>query len=153
MTTLHATPYNLDAAGSYFESLEDYQTKAENHLDRYGNLVEEFEIQFINGDDAELFNACGIIQSNLNTWFDDIECMSESDKLNLHYLIAVAGYTLEQSMYKLDGPSIYDGNLLDAASELFDECYLPSVPDNIKYYIDYGKFARDCSLGVRYVRV
>ena len=74
-------------------------------------------------------------------------CMSESDKLNLHYLIAVAGYTLEQAMGKLDEPSIYDGNLLDAASVLFDECYLPSVPDNIKYYIDYEKIARDYSLG------
>ena len=147
MTTLHATPYNIDAAGFYFESMADYQNKSENHSDRFGNLVEEFEIQFIDGDNAELFNACGINQTNLNTWFDDIEFMSESDKLNLHYLIAVAGYTLVQAMDKLDEPSIYDGNLLDAASELFDECYLPSVPDNIKYYIDYEKFARDCSLG------
>jgi hypothetical protein len=73
--------------------------------------------------------------------------MSESDKLNLHYLIAMAGYTLEQAMDKLDEPSIYGGNLLDTVSELFDECYLPTVPDNIKYYIDYEKFARDCSLG------
>ena len=60
MTTLHATPYNLDASGFYFDSLEDYQTKAENHLDRFGKLVEEFEIQFIDGDDSALFNACGI---------------------------------------------------------------------------------------------
>ena len=73
--------------------------------------------------------------------------MTESEKLNFHYLIAVAGYTLEQAMDKVDEPSIYDGNLLNAASELFDECYLPSVPDNIKYYIDYDKFARYRSLG------
>lgn len=111
MTTLHATPYNIDAAGFYFESTADYKNKSESHLDRFGNLVEEFEIQFIDGDDAELFNACDITQSNLNTWLDDIECMSESDKLNLHYLIAVTGYTLEQAMDKLDEPSIYDGNL------------------------------------------
>ncbi len=58
MTKLHATPYNIDAAGFYFDSLEDYQTKTENHLDRFGNLVEEFEIQFIDGDDSELFDAC-----------------------------------------------------------------------------------------------
>lgn len=147
MTTLHATPYNIDAAGFYFESMADYQSKSESHLDRFGNLVEEFEIQFIDGDDAELFNACGITQSNLNMWFDDIKYMPESDKLNLYYLVAVAGYTLEQAMNKVDEPSIYNGNLLDATSELFDECYLPSVPDNIKYYIDYEKFARDCSLG------
>ena len=146
MTRLHATPYNLDAAGFYFESLEDYQTKSEKHLDRFGSLVEEFEIQFIDGDDAELFNPCGINQSNLNTWFDVIELMSKSEKLSLYYLVSVANYSLEQALDKIDEPSIYDGNLLEAATELFDECYLPSVPDNIKYYIDYEKFARDCIL-------
>jgi hypothetical protein len=147
MTTLHATPYNNDAAGFYFDSLEDYQAKAENHLDRYGNLVEEFEIQFIDGDDSALFNACGINQSNLDTWFDVIELLSEAEKLNLYYLVEVVGYSLEQALDKLEEPNIYDGNLLDAASELFDECYLPSLPDSIKYYIDYEKFARDCQLG------
>ena len=92
MTTLHATSYNSDAAGFYFESLEDYQGKAEKHLDRFGNLVEEFEIQFIDGDDAELFNACGINQSNHDTWFDVIELMSEAEKLSLYYLVGVASY-------------------------------------------------------------
>ena len=147
MTTLHATPYNLEAAGFYFDSSDDHQAKAENHLDRFGNLVEEFEIQFIDGDNAELFNACGINQSNLDTWFDVIELMSEAEKLSLYYLVGVAGYTLEQALEKVNEPSIYYGNLLDAATELFDECWLPSTPDNIKYYIDYEKFARDCQLG------
>lgn len=146
MTTLHATPYNIDAAGFYFESMADYQNKSENHLDRFGNLVEEFEIQFIDGDDSALFNACGINQSNLDTWFDVIEPMSDTDKLNLYYLVGVASYSLEQALDKVDEPSIYDGSLLEAARELFDECYLPSGPDNIKYYIDYEKFARDCIL-------
>lgn len=59
----------------------------------------------------------------------------------------MAGYTLEQALDKVNEPSMYYGNLLDAATELFDECWLPSVPDNIKYYIDYEKFVRDCSLG------
>ena len=37
--TFHATPYNLDAAGLYFESIDEYQTKSECNLDRYGNAV------------------------------------------------------------------------------------------------------------------
>jgi hypothetical protein len=109
-------------------------------------LVEEFEIQFIDGDDSALFNACGINQSSLDTWFDVIELLSEAEMLNLYYLVGVVGYSTEQALGKLEEPSIYDGNLLDAASELFDECYLPSLPDNVKYYIDYEKFARDCIL-------
>ena len=147
MTTLHATPYNLDATGFYFDSLDDYQVKSENHLDRFDNLVEEFEIQFIDGDDAELFEACGISQTNLNIWFDEIEFLQDYEKASLYYLVGVAGCNLEQALTKIEEPSIYRGELLEAAIELFDECYLHTIPDNIKYYIDYEKFARDCELG------
>lgn len=141
MTTLHATPYNLDATGFYFESFEEYQEQANN------SQVEEFEIQFIDGDDAALFEACGIDQTNLNIWFDEIEPLSDSDKINLYYLVGCAGYTLSQGLDKLEDPRITEASLKDAATELFDECYLHTVPENIRYYIDYDSFARDCELG------
>lgn len=147
MTILHATPYNIDAAGFYFTDALDYESKATMHVDHYGNLVEEFEIQFIDGDDAQLFEACGINQANLNTWFDDIEFLQDYEKVNLYYLVAVVGYNLDQVLNKLDEPSITDANLRDAAEELFDECWLHEVPENIRFYIDYDKFARDCEMG------
>jgi hypothetical protein len=147
MTILHATPYNIDAAGFYFENMANYQSKSEKHLDRFGNLVEEFEIQFIDGDDAELFAACGINQASLNTWFDDIELMQDFEKVNLYYLVAVVGYNLDQALNKLDEPCIYEGGILEAATEAFDECWLPSMPDSIHFYVDYEKFARDCQMG------
>lgn len=147
MTTLHATPYNRDAAGFYFTDMSDYQAKAKCHLDAYGNLVEEYEIQFIGGDDAELFKACGINQANLDTWFDDIEFLQDYEKVNLYYLVAVAGYNLDQALNKLDEPSIAEANLRDTAEALFDECWLHDVPESIRFYIDYEKFARDCAMG------
>lgn len=147
MTTLHATPYNIDATGFYFDSAMDYENKATMHVDRYGNLVEEFEIQFIDGDDAQLFVACGIHQANLNVWFDDIEFLQDYEKVSLYYLVAVVGNNLDQALNKLDEPSITEANLRDAAEELFDKCWLPSVPESARYYIDYDKFARDCEMG------
>lgn len=147
MTTLHATPYNRDATGFYFTDAQDYEAKSAVHLDRYGNLVEEFEIQFIDGDDAQLFEACSINQANLNSWFDDIEFLQGHEKVNLYYLVEVAGYGLDQAFEKLDEPSIAEASLRNAAEELFDECWLSSVPESIHFYIDYDKFARDCELG------
>lgn len=144
MTTLHATPYNIDAIGFYFDSAIDYETKATMHVDCFGNLVEEFEIQFIDGDDAALFEACGINQANLNVWFDDVEFLQDHEKVSLYYLVGVAGYSLDQALEKLDEPNIYEGELKDAAAELFDECYLHAIPESIQFYIDYEKFARDC---------
>lgn len=146
-STLHATPYNIDATGFYFTNAHDYEAKATMHVDRYGNLVEEFEIQFIDGDDAQLFEACGINQANLNVWFDEIEFLQDFEKLNLYFLVSVVGYTLAQALNKLDEPSITEGNLHDAAASLFDECWLHTVPESIRFYIDYDKFARDCELG------
>ena len=147
MTTLHATPYNIDATGFYFTDVIDYETKASMHVDRYGNLVEEFEIQLIDGDDAELFEACVINQANLNIWFDEIEFLQVFEKASLYYLVGVAGYNLDQALEKINDTCIYQGELLEAATELFDECYLYNIPENIRDYIDYERFARDCELG------
>lgn len=147
MTTLHATPYNIDAAGFYFESAMDYEAKSAMHVDRYGNLVEEFEIQFIDGDDAQLFEVCGINQANLNAWFEDIEFLHDNQKVSLYYLVGCVGYTLDQALEKLEEPNISEISLRDAAEEFFDECWLHSVPESVSYYIDYDKFARDCELG------
>jgi hypothetical protein len=144
--TLHATPYNLDAEGFYFKTIEEYQEKSECHLDRYGNAVEEFEIQFIDGNDAALFEACSINQSNLNVWFDEVELLQDNEKINLYYLVGCAGYSLSQGLDKLDEPNVHEGALKEAATELFDECWLHSIPENIRYYVDYDLFARDCEL-------
>lgn len=68
--TLYAQPYNIDAVGFYFTSAEEYEQKAEGLTDRYGCPVEEFEIQYIDGDDGALFSAVGVDQSNLEAWFE-----------------------------------------------------------------------------------
>ncbi|WP_186128597.1 antirestriction protein ArdA [Burkholderia gladioli] len=148
MTTLHAQPYNLDAVGFYFDGLDDYNAQAENLMNRHGCPVEEFEIQFIDGEraDAELFEALGINQVNLATWFDDIETLDEQEKAALFYLVLDLGYTLDDAMSERDDVTLYEGGLLEAATELFDELYLHDVPVAVRCYIDYEAFARDCRL-------
>lgn len=146
MTTLYANPYNLDAAGFYFESADEFTEKAQNLTDRYSNCVEEFEIDFIDGDDASLFNACGFNQANLSAYFNDVEPLSETEKAALFFLLSDLGYSLADALDKVDEVSLYSGKLLDAASELFDECYLHDIPEQIRYYVDYEKFARDCEI-------
>lgn len=146
-TTLYAQPYNMDANGFYFHSYEEYETKSENLRDRFGNVVEEFEIQFIDGDDAELFEACGINQSNLSTWFDEIEDKDEHEKIALYFLTGELGYTLDQAMDKVEDVIIFEGDAKEAAEELFDECYAHTIPENLRFYFDMDKFARDLEIG------
>ena len=50
-------------------------------------------------------------------------------------------------LFIADKPSIYERALKEAATELFDECWLHSIPESIRYYVGYDSFARDCELG------
>ena len=109
-TTLFAQPYNLDAQGFYFHSTEEFETQSENLRDRFGCPVEEFEIQFIDGEGADLFEACGINQSNLFMWFDEIEVLDEHEKISLHFLAGILGYSLDSAMNKIDEVSIFHGD-------------------------------------------
>ncbi len=141
--TLFAQPYNRDAQGFYFHSAEEFESKSENLHDRFGYPVEEFEIQFIDGDDAALFEACSIDQSNLSTWFDDIEVLDEHEKLALYFLTGELGYLLDDAINKIDEVSIFHGDAQEAAEELFDDCYAHAIPDNLRFYFDIEKFAHD----------
>lgn len=143
----YAQPYSLDATGFYFTSLEDYNEKAEALRDSFGNVVEEFEIMFIDGDDGQLFSACGINQANMATWFDDVVQLDGMEKAALFYLVSTVGCSLCDAMDKIDEVCLYEGSLEDAAEALFDECYAHTIPENLRIYIDYKAFARDCEIG------
>jgi hypothetical protein len=147
MTSLHATPYNIDATGFYFSSVEEFETRQEALRDRFGNPVEEFEIQFIDGDDSQLFDACRIHQANLSTWFDDIESLDRQEKAQLFYLVDQGGYDLSDALERYDDVALFDGRLIEAATQLFDDCYLCDVPEAVRNYIDYDAFANDCRIG------
>ena len=147
MTILHAQPLNIDARGFQFSSAEEFETKQEALCDRFGNEVEEFEIQYLDGEDGQLFEACRIHQGDLTPWFDDIEPLEDYEKAALFYLTNCAGYRLNDALEKLADVCISECSLIEAASELFDEVYLSEVPESVRNYIDYDAFANDCRLG------
>ena len=145
---LYAQPYNLDAKGFYFESMEEYAEKAKNCVDSFGGKVEEFEIQFIDGTDeeADLAKAIKLDQANLEDFFN-LEDLDEYDAAKLFYLVDNRRYTLAEALPLVDDVILFEGTLEQAAEDLFDECYLSQVPESIRPYIDYKKFARDCEMG------
>lgn len=145
-TNLFAQPYNPDAQGFFFRSAEEFEAKSENLRDRFGSPVEEFEIQFIDGDDASLFEACGINQSSLFAWFDEISVLDEHEKISLFFLAGSLGYFLDEAIDKIDEVSIFHGDSQEAAQGLFDECYADAIPENLRFYFDMERFARDLEI-------
>ena len=87
MTTLFARAYDILATGFYFETYEQYIAAAEKAVNDYGQRVEEFEIQFIDGEDidCELAKSRRAASRQLRPLSSMGGGMGRSRKNQLHY--------------------------------------------------------------------
>ncbi|OXT01642.1 antirestriction protein ArdA [Notoacmeibacter marinus] len=150
---LYAQPYNIDAEGFFFRTESEYSLQAQHIRDRFGNYVEEFEIQFIDGEalDGELAGAMGLSQGNVARFFELADDWDEDQKI--HFIIAVGegGYPFDLDS---DDPDALDidiyeiESLLELAREFVDEGLFGDIPDRLQCYLDFEAIARD--LGIDY---
>jgi len=142
---LYANPYNSSVAGFYFSSYDEYKTKSSKHVDPCGLPVEEYEIDYIEGELPELFNACNIDQSTLQAWFNEIEIMDKSDQTELYFRCDNLGQDPQEAIYDLnsDGSISAGSSLYYAYSYIEDSGILNTLPENIQRYFDFEAFARD----------
>ncbi len=103
--TLHAQPYDITARGFYFDSYKDYAEKAAKLRNDYGDPVEEFEIQFIDGEaiDCELAKAIGINQANLADYF---ACVADWEKTLVIIAVGECGYDFDAQVCPIITASI-----------------------------------------------
>ena len=148
----YAQPYSLDAQGFYFASHEEFERQAGGCRDRFGSAVEEFEIQLIEGPDAELCQAAGLDQSNLKL-LEDLEGLDDGQKVSVFFLLDHGIVPdVEGAIDKAQDVILFEGTLQDAAEELFDELYGDQLPASLLYYIDYEAYARDLRLSGEFVQ-
>ncbi|MBO9462463.1 antirestriction protein ArdA [Labrenzia sp. R5_0] len=151
MIQLFAQPCDVSATGFYFESAEDYEAKAKTNRNDYGQSVEEYEIQFIDGDgiDCAMAKAWEINQAN---FADFLEAADDWDnEAKLRYIIAVGecGYAHDDVA---DDPSRIDMTLYELTSmcelaeQFVDEGLFGDIPERLQFYIDYDAIARDLSV-------
>ena len=148
---LFAQPYDISAHGFYFRSPEDYNEKSSNLLNRYGDPVEEFEIQFIDGDDldCELFKALSVHQGTIADYLNACECFSDDQKIRVILATGECGYNFN---YSTDDPDGYDidiyelDSLRDLAEQFIEEGLFGDIPENIRYYLDLDAIARDLAM-------
>ena len=152
MNTYHATPYDIAADGFYFETWEEYADKASRHRNQYGQPVEEFEIQFIDGseEDCRLFNAFDVHQGTLKTWLEEFEGEYADTEDVVKALHAIdLGYGLDNWSVDLDDLYVFEGTpAAYAESYLEDTGVLDAVEKAglLSIYIDVEAFARDMEL-------
>ena len=153
MTTLFAQPYDICATGFYFETAEQYEEKAKNLTNDYGDIVEEFEIQFIDGEsiDCKLFSALGIHQGNFADFLDCVDEWDTDEKIKVILAVGECGYSFTVGQ---DTPDLFDLDLYemdsmrDLAMEFVEQGLFGDIPANIQNYLDYNAIAYD--LGMDY---
>ena len=144
----HATPYDISATGFYFSTYDEYAEKASSHRNEHDDPVEEYEIQFIDGDNSRLFKAVGVNQANLKTWFDKFEDLDGDDVIKAIYLAEDLGYRLEDALDRLEDVHLFEGTAIEyAESYIEDTGLLNEMPENLRFYFDTDAFARDLLLG------
>lgn len=151
MTQLYAQPYDISAIGFYFETVEEYQKKAKRARNDFGQPVEEFEIQFIDGEriDAALADAWGLNQVNLSRVLDAIDEWDEHEKIRFIIAVGECGYDAEAAADDLDGldVDIYEEeSLRDLAERFVEDGLFGDVPEAFRFYIDYDAIARDLAV-------
>lgn len=148
MPYLHAQPYDLSATGFYFESMEGYHDQAKGNRNAYGAPVEEYEIQFIDGDDLDcaLADAWGINQANIDGYFKAAEGWDENEKTVFIIAVGECGYSFDPETVS---PSDYDvdlyhmDSLKDLAEQFVEDGLFGDIPDTLAPYLDYDAIARD----------
>lgn len=153
MPQLHAQPYDITANGFYFESLEEYAEKAGSNRTDCGDPVEEYEIQFIDGDqiDCDLAKAWGINQANIGPYFDACESWDDHGKTVFIIAVGEAGYSFDPVSVAPSGfdVDIYPvDSMKELAEQFVDERMFGDIPEHLANYIDMDTSA--CDLAMEY---
>lgn len=145
---LHALPYDLSAAGFFFENIEDYRSLAAKSVNAYGEHVEEFEIQFIDGEeiDTALARAFGLNQSNIGHFMEATARWREDQKIRFIIATGECGHPFDPTSDDIDeiDLDIYEiGSMRELAEQFVEEGLFGEIPKCLESYIDFDAIARD----------
>ena len=146
----YAQPYDLAANGFYFETYEDFVSRSKALKNDYGELVEEFEIQFIDGNEihAALFKALTVHQGSIGAFIEKAEAWEDWEKLHIVIAVGENGYSFDLNNGDPSDVDIeyYEAqSLKELAKRFVDDGYFGEIPDNLQTYIDYEAIAVDLS--------
>ena len=116
MTVLFAQPYDVSAIGFYFKSVEEYRAKAAENKNEEGYIIEEYELQFIDGEtiNAELFKALDINQVNFEFFLEACDTWDDNWKTRVIIAVGEAGYEFD---LEKDSPDQFDVDIYEMDKE------------------------------------
>ena len=147
---LFANPYDMSAIGFYFDNVETYKDKAAKLKNAYGDPVEEFEIEFIDGEaiDAALAKAWELYQSTIHEFLEACEKWEDHEKIRFIIAVGECGYSFEYGKDDIDllDVDIYGcATLRELAEQFIDDGLFGDIPPHLENYIDIDAMAHDLS--------
>lgn len=151
MTLFFAMPYDVSACGFYFEDEADLHEKIGKIRNAYGDSVEEFEIQFIDGEaiDCAFAESWGINQANITAFMEAVEAWDDDQKIRFIIAVGECGYDFEPASVDADDFDIdiyAEDSMKELAEQFVDEGLFGEIPHHLAHYIDYDAIARDLSM-------
>jgi len=148
MTQLFAQPYDINATGFYFQSQAEYAEKSAQARNAYGFPIEEYELQFIAGEDidAKLFEALSINQCNFAAFLDACDKWTEEQKIKTIIAVSEGGYDFDLHTGNPDDfdVDLYEmSSLRELAERFVEEGLFGTIPKEIEHYLDYDAIARN----------
>ena len=151
MTTLYAQPYDITATGFYFDSSDDFDEKSAALRNEHGDPVEEYELQWIDGEDidSDLAKSWDINQVSLAHFLDAVDNWDQHQKRSFIIAVGECGYPYNPAS---DHPNDFDvdiyelDSMKDLAEHFLDEGLYGDIPESLEMYIDTDAIARDLSV-------
>src|ERR1700734_4087084 len=150
-TIFFAQPYDISATGFYFSSVEGFQKQSARVRDAFSLPVEEYEIQFIDGDelDAALFKAVSVHQGEIGAFLDAYDNLNPDQKQKIIIAVGECGCSFDLKTGdpdKLDVDLYEMDSLRELAEHFVDEGLFGEIPESVKNHLDYDSIARDLSV-------
>lgn len=148
--TLHAQPYDTSARGFYFKNAGEFKAKIKSIKNAFGEPVEGFEIQFIDGEslDCALAQSIGLNQANFVDFLECVDAWEDWQKINVIIATSELGYAFDPH----DDPDHYGidvywmRSMRELAEEFVAEGLMGDIPEHLQFYIDYDAIARDLAV-------
>ena len=131
-----------------FQYYEEYTNRSSELKNQYGAAVEEFVIQFIDGEliDCDLAEAWGINQANIARFIAVANEWDDEDKSRFILAIGESGYEFDPEKVTADAFEVdvyHVDSMRDLAIDFVDQGLYGDVPERFQSYIDYDAIAHD----------
>jgi hypothetical protein len=147
MAKLYAQPYDMDAKGFYFSGADEYHKKAAKNRNHFGQVVEEYMFEFIDGTDAEfmIFEALkGGDWLDLEKYEEVVDELADDPEKALGVkTLLKSGFAEKKVLDNLDEIHVSQQSPEDYTYELLEDAGYPSGSDWYFDYERYGAAVRD----------